>query len=90
MKTRFLSLITSLLCGLALSASAAETINVDLCICGGTAGAVASAVQAKRMNKSVVIVSPDRFLGGMTSGGLGFTDIGDDRILGGISHEFFS
>ncbi len=81
--------LTSIVCSLALSATAAETINVDLCVYGGTPGAIASAVQAKRMNKSVVIISPDRFLGGMTSGGLGFTDIGDDRILGGISHEFF-
>ena len=89
MKTPILSCLTSLLCGVTISASAAETIAVDLCIYGGTSGAVASAVQAKRMNKTVIVVSPDRFLGGMTSGGLGFTDIGDDRILGGISHEFF-
>lgn len=69
--------------------SAAETTKVDFCIYGGTSGAVAAAVQAKRMKRTVVIVSPDRFLGGMTSGGLGFTDIGDERILGGLSAEFF-
>ena len=71
------------------SASAADTANVDICVYGGTSGAVAAAVQAVRMNKSVVLVSPDRNLGGMTSGGLGWTDIGDERILGGLSHEFF-
>jgi hypothetical protein len=68
----------------------ADTRTVDLCIYGGTPGAIAAAVQAKRMDKSVVVVSPDRFLGGMTSGGLGFTDIGDERILGGLSLEFFN
>lgn len=69
--------------------SAAETVQVDFCVYGGTSGAVAAAVQAKKMNRTVVIVSPDRFLGGMTSGGLGFTDIGDERILGGLSAEFY-
>lgn len=73
----------------ALPLSAAESTRVDFCIYGGTSGAVAAAVQAKRMKRTVVIVSPDRFLGGMTSGGLGFTDIGDERILGGLSAEFF-
>jgi hypothetical protein len=71
-------------------ARGAETMDVDICVYGGTSGAIAAAVQAKRMNKTVVVVSPDRFLGGMTSGGLGFTDIGDERILGGLSHEFFN
>ncbi len=73
-----------------VSACHSETLSVDLCVYGGTSGAVVAAVQAKRMGKSVVVVSPDRFLGGMTSGGLGFTDIGDERILGGLSLEFFN
>lgn len=68
---------------------AGEAISVDFCVYGGTSGAVVAAVQAKKLNKSVVIVSPDRFLGGLTSGGLGLTDIGDERILGGLSREFF-
>lgn len=72
-----------------ISLQAAEPMQVDFCIYGGTSGAVAAAVQAKRLKRSVVIVSPDRFLGGMTSGGLGYTDIGDERILGGLSKEFF-
>jgi hypothetical protein len=71
-------------------AHGAETTRVDICVYGGTSGAVAAAVQAKRMNQSVVLVSPDKHLGGMTSGGLGWTDIGDERILGGLSHEFFN
>jgi len=73
-----------------ICASGAETVSADICVYGGTSGAIAAAVQAKRMHKTVIVVSPDRFLGGMTSGGLGFTDIGDERILGGLSHEFFN
>lgn len=73
-----------------LSVRGAEPTSVDTCVYGGTSGVIAAAVQAKGMNKSVVVVSPDHFLGGMTSGGLGYTDIGDDRILGGLSLEFFN
>ena len=62
----------------------------DVCVYGGTSGAVAAAVQTVRMGKTVILVSPDRHLGGLSSGGLGFTDIGDDRILGGLSREFFN
>ena len=51
-----------------------KNYNADIVIYGGTAAAVTAAVQAKRMGKSVIIVSPDNHLGGMTSGGLGRTE----------------
>jgi hypothetical protein len=61
----------------------------DVVVYGGTAAAVTAAVQAKRMGKSVVIVSPDRHLGGLSSGGLGWTDSGDKRVIGGLAREFY-
>ena len=61
----------------------------DIVIYGGTSAAVTSAVQAKKMGKSVIIVSPDKHLGGMTSGGLGFTDSGNTGSIGGLSREFY-
>ncbi|MBK9315550.1 MAG: FAD-dependent oxidoreductase [Acidobacteria bacterium] len=61
----------------------------DLVIYGGTAAAVTAAVQAKVMGKSVVIVSPDRHLGGLSSGGLGFTDTGNKAVIGGLAREFY-
>ena len=61
----------------------------DLVIYGGTSAAVTAAVQARRMGKSVVIVSPDAHLGGLSSGGLGFTDTGDRSVIGGLSREFY-
>ena len=48
-----------------------------------------AAVQAKRLGKSVVIVGPDKHLGGLSSGGLGFTDTGNKAVIGGISREFY-
>ena len=56
---------------------------------GGTAAGVMAAVQAARLGKSVVLVGPDRHLGGLTSGGLGFTDTGDKAVIGGLAREFY-
>jgi len=61
----------------------------DLVIYGGTSAAITAAVQARRMGKTVVVVSPDEHLGGLSSGGLGFTDTGDKSVIGGLSREFY-
>lgn len=61
----------------------------DIVIYGGTAGGAATAIQARRMGKTVVIIEPGKHLGGLTSGGLGATDIGNKAAIGGISREFY-
>lgn len=61
----------------------------DVVIYGGTSAGVAAAVQVKRMGKSVIIVCPDTHLGGLSSGGLGFTDTGNKAVIGGIAREFY-
>lgn len=63
--------------------------NYDIVIYGGSSAGVAAAIQAARMNKSVAIVEPYGRLGGLTTGGLGATDIGNKRVIGGISREFY-
>jgi hypothetical protein len=63
--------------------------HYDLVIYGGTAAAVTAAVQAKQMGKTVIIVSPDKHLGGLSSGGLGFTDTGNKAVIGGLAREFY-
>src|SRR5215467_2858970 len=68
---------------------AAEVINSDICVYGGTAGGVAAAVQAARMGKTAVIAEFGNHIGGMTSGGLGATDIGNKAAIGGIAREFY-
>src|SRR5438093_878661 len=83
------SLILFLCCLLALPAHAAEVIESDICIYGGTAGGVAAAVQAARMGKKAVIAEFGNHLGGMSSGGLGATDIGNKAAIGGIAREFY-
>ncbi len=61
----------------------------DLVVYGGTSAGVAAAVQASRMGRSVVLVAPERHLGGLSSGGLGFTDTGNKAVIGGLAREFY-
>ncbi len=61
----------------------------DVVVYGGTSAGVMAAIQAKRMGKSVILVSPDVHLGGMSSGGLGWTDAGDKSVVGGLAREFY-
>jgi hypothetical protein len=70
-------------------AAAAEVYQADIVIFGGTSSGVAAAVQAHRMGKSVVIAEWTPHLGGLTTGGLGATDIGNKAAIGGIAREFY-
>ncbi len=68
---------------------ACQTYKADVIVYGGTSAAVTTAVQVHRMGQSVIIVSPDKHLGGMSSSGLGFTDTGNKEVIGGIAREFY-
>lgn len=61
----------------------------DLVVYGGTSAGIAAAIQAKRMGKSVILIEPSSRIGGLTTGGLGQTDIGNKEAIGGISREFY-
>ena len=63
--------------------------ETDICVFGGTSGGIAAAIQASRMGKSVVLLEPGKYLGGLTTGGLGATDIGNKAAVGGMSREFY-
>ncbi len=67
----------------------AVTRTADVIIYGGTSAAVTAAVQVKKMGKSVIVVSPDKHLGGLSAGGLGFTDTGDKSVIGGLARTFY-
>jgi len=80
--------LTSLACQPARAQGPAAEQH-DLVVYGGTSAGVAAAVQARRMGRTVVLIEPTRRLGGLTSGGLGQTDIGNKAAIGGISREFY-
>ena len=66
-----------------------QKIQADVIVYGGTSAAIISAVQVVKMGKTVIVVSPDKHLGGLTSGGLGFTDTGNKSVIGGLSKNFY-
>jgi hypothetical protein len=61
----------------------------DVVIYGGTSAAVVAAVRAAMLGASVVVVSPDAHLGGLSSGGLGYTDSGNTRAIGSLARDFY-
>lgn len=69
--------------------TAAQVHEAEVVVYGDASGGVTAAVQAARMGKSVILVSQYDHLGGMTSSGLGFSDIGNSAILGGLAREFY-
>ncbi|MBL8177948.1 MAG: FAD-dependent oxidoreductase [Bryobacterales bacterium] len=80
--------IPFLLAAAALTLPAAPRQS-DVVIYGCTSGAITAAVQVKKMGKSVVLVCPEKHLGGLTAGGLGWTDSGNKTVIGGLSREFY-
>ncbi|HEU0119285.1 MAG TPA: FAD-dependent oxidoreductase [Bryobacteraceae bacterium] len=78
-------------CLLVLTAAAlsAAPRQADVVIYGCTSGAITAAVQVKRMGKSALLVCPERHLGGLTAGGLGWSDTGNKAVIGGLSREFY-
>jgi hypothetical protein len=76
-------------CLIISNCAAMEIITADVCIYGGTAAGVAAAVEVERAGKTAVIAEPGYHLGGMSSGGLSQTDIGNKGAIGGISREFY-
>src|SRR5947209_8051780 len=80
----------SLLALLALLATtAARAAEYDVVIYGGTSAGVAAGIQAARMGKAVVVVEPSKHVGGLTTGGLGYTDSGNKAVIGGVAREFY-
>ena len=73
----------------AVACPAAESHKADVVVYGDASGGVTAAVQAARMGKKVILVSQYGHLGGLTSSGLGWTDIGNPAILGGLSRQFY-
>lgn len=82
-------ILTALVITLSSLIAAEKFHEADVVVYGDASGGVAAAIQAARMGKSVILVSQYGHLGGLTSSGLGFSDIGNPAILGGISREFY-
>lgn len=70
-------------------AQKADAYDVDVCIYGGNSAGVIAAYSAKKMGKTVLLIEPGKNLGGLSSGGLGFTDIGNKYVVTGLAKDFY-
>lgn len=61
----------------------------DVCIYGGTSAGVIAAYTAAKLHKKVILIEPGKHLGGLTSGGLGYTDIGNKYAITGLARDFY-
>jgi len=66
-----------------------DVLSADIAVYGGTSAGVVAAIQAAKEGKSVVLLAPETHLGAMSSSGLGFTDSGKTRTIGGLAREFY-
>ncbi|MCG2590241.1 FAD-dependent oxidoreductase [Rhodohalobacter sulfatireducens] len=92
MKTKIILFLTTVLLSINITDRGSASSNyfeADVIIYGGTSAAVTAAVKVARTGQSVIMVSPDIHLGGLSSGGLGFTDTGNKEVIGGLSREFY-
>lgn len=81
-----------LACGLLLFAAggrAQAPIQADICFYGGTSAGVIGAYTAQKLGKKAILIEPGRHLGGMSSGGLGYTDIGNKYAITGLARDFY-
>jgi flavin-dependent dehydrogenase len=75
----------------AVRATPPEAMPVhDVVIYGATAAGLTAAIQARRMDASVIVVEASSHVGGMTTGGLSSSDVGNSGAIGGLSSEFYA
>ncbi|MEP6747367.1 MAG: FAD-dependent oxidoreductase [Bacteroidota bacterium] len=72
-----------------INSHAQTATSVDVCVYGGTSGGVIAAYTVKKMGKSVLLIEPGKQVGGLTTGGLGYTDIGNKYAITGLSRDFY-
>ena len=65
------------------------TSTFDVVIYGGTSAGVTAAIQTARMGKRALLIEPSEHLGGLTTGGLSYTDIGNKDAIGGLARQFY-
>lgn len=64
-------------------------LKVDVCVYGATSAGLTAAIRSRSLGKSVALLHPGKFIGGLTTGGLGCTDHGQKRVIGGLSRDFY-
>ena len=66
-----------------------QVLDVDVCIYGASSAGVIAAIETVERGKTVALLQPGKFVGGLTTGGLGETDFGKQHVIGGKAREFY-
>jgi hypothetical protein len=82
-------LYSVLFCVFIFSSYEKRTEDYDVCIYGGTSAGVIAAYSIAKMGKTVLLIEPGKHLGGLSSGGLGYTDIGNKYAITGLARDFY-
>ena len=85
--TNFLLLVLLLLFNIEVFCQSVQ--SYDIVVYGATSSGITAAIQSSRLDKKVLLIEPGHRIGGLTTGGLGQTDIGNKQAIGGISREFY-
>ena len=85
--TNFLVLVLLLLFNIEVFCQSVQ--SYDIVVYGATSSGITAAIQSSRLDKKVLLIEPGHRIGGLTTGGLGQTDIGNKQAIGGISREFY-
>ena len=65
------------------------SLQADVCVYGATSAGVVAAVTARGLGLTVVLLAGDGWVGGLTTSGLGATDVGNKDAIGGIARSFY-
>jgi hypothetical protein len=65
-----------------------DTADADLVIWDSTPAGIVAGIAASRHGLKVVLVTEDRHIGAMQTSGLGNTNAGDRKTVGGLTREF--
>ncbi|MBM3962905.1 MAG: FAD-dependent oxidoreductase, partial [Planctomycetes bacterium] len=82
-------LLALLFAACAGAAPQAEPRRVDVCVYGATSAGIVAAIAAKQHGLSVALIDSDGWVGGLSTSGLGATDVGNKDAIGGLSRDFY-
>jgi hypothetical protein len=82
-------LLTLLLWPVAGFCQTGSAKTYDICIYGATSGGVIAAYTAASQGKTVALIATGGHVGGLSSGGLGYTDIGNKYVVTGLALDFY-
>ena len=63
--------------------------RAQVVVYGGTAAGIIAAIETKARGFSVLLLNPGWTVGGMTTNGLGYTDFGNEAVVGGRARRFY-